>query len=50
MFESPDHIIDESHFRVVAVIDLRGLTVMAKNEFFIHKVNANTSHVCFKSI
>ena len=43
MFESPDDLIGESRFRVVAIIDLKSLTVMAKPEFFVDKVNANIS-------
>ena len=41
MFESPDDLIAERHFREVAVIDSRGLTVVATTEAFVQKVNAN---------
>ena len=42
MFELPDDLIGESHFRVglhvVAVTDFKGLTVMAKTESIVDKV------------
>ena len=41
MFEYPDDLIAESHFCVVAVIDSRGLTIVATTEYFLWKVNAN---------
>ena len=41
MFESPDDLNAESHFREVAVIDSKGLTVVATTEVFVWKVNAN---------
>ena len=43
MFESPDDWIAENHFLEVAVIDSRGLTVVATTESFVCKVNANIS-------
>ena len=46
MFQSPDDLIAESHFGEVAVINSKGLTVMAKTEVFIWKVNANIIENC----
>ena len=42
MFESLDDFIADSHFRLMAVIDSRELTVMATTEIF-KIVNANIS-------
>ena len=47
MFESPDDLIAESHSWVVTIIDSRSLTVIATNEIFVKKVNAN---VCRKEL
>ena len=40
MFESPDDLMAESHFQMVAEIDIRCLTVMATIEIFVDIVNA----------
>ena len=40
MFESPDNLISaESHFREVAVIDSKGLTVVATTKVFVWNAN-----------
>ena len=41
VFESPDDLIASNYFRVVAIIDSNDLTVIAKTEIFLEKVNAD---------
>ena len=43
MFGSPDDLIVESHFLVVAIFDSIGLTVIAEQQIFVEKANVNTS-------
>ena len=41
MFKSLDDLIAESRFREMAVIDSKGLTVVATTGVFVQKVNMN---------